>query len=108
MNNYTDFLAKKTKSNLIAGFDYDATIYNLFDFQSAIVSWACKRGRAGIFADTGLGKTAMQVAWADQVVKHTQGRRFVGAELKRSYWDLACRNLATAKSSQGTLLDLAV
>ena len=37
-----------------------------------------------------------------------QGRRFVGAELKRSYWDLACRNLATAKSSQGTLLDLAV
>ncbi|MBK8123965.1 MAG: site-specific DNA-methyltransferase [Dokdonella sp.] len=37
-----------------------------------------------------------------------KGRRFVGAELKRSYWDLACRNLATAKSSQGTLLDLAV
>ena len=81
MNNYTDFLAKKTKSNLIAGFDYDATIYNLFDFQSAIVSWACKRGRAGIFADTGLGKTAMQVAWADQVVKHTQGRVLILAPL---------------------------
>lgn len=81
MNNYTDFLAKKTKSNLIAGFDSDATIYNLFDFQSAIVSWACKRGRAGIFADTGLGKTAMQVAWADQVIKHTQGRVLILAPL---------------------------
>ncbi|MBK8225524.1 MAG: hypothetical protein IPK73_31315 [Candidatus Obscuribacter sp.] len=55
--------------------------YNLFDFQSAIVSWACKRGRAGIFADTGLGKTAMQVAWADQVVKHTQGRVLILAPL---------------------------
>ena len=37
-----------------------------------------------------------------------KGRRFVGAELKRSYWDLACRNLASAKSSHGSLLDIAV
>jgi len=32
--------------------------------KQAIVGWACKRGRAAIFADTGLGKTAMQTAWA--------------------------------------------
>jgi DNA modification methylase len=39
----------------------------LFDFQRAIVQWACRRGRAAIFADTGLGKTAMQLAWANNV-----------------------------------------
>jgi len=33
------------------------------------------------------------------------GRRFVGAELKRSYWEQACRNLATAKQSLGELFD---
>lgn len=36
----------------------------LFDFQADIVRWALRKGRAAIFADTGLGKTAMQVSWA--------------------------------------------
>ena len=44
---------------------------SLFDFQRAIVGWALKRGRAAIFADTGLGKSRMQVAWADAVNRHT-------------------------------------
>jgi DNA modification methylase len=33
----------------------------------------------------------------------SMGRRFVGVELKRSYWDLACRNLE-AVGRQGDLL----
>jgi hypothetical protein len=40
---------------------------DLFDFQDALTRWALKRGRAAIFADTGLGKSRMQLAWADQV-----------------------------------------
>ncbi len=36
-----------------------------------IVEWACKRGKAAIFADTGLGKTLMQLEWAKQVATHT-------------------------------------
>jgi hypothetical protein len=36
--------------------------HGLFDHQRALVSWACKRGRAAIFADTGLGKSRMQLA----------------------------------------------
>lgn len=36
------------------------------------MKWACKRGRAAIFADTGLGKSRMQLAWADAVHKHTK------------------------------------
>ncbi len=35
------------------------------------------------------------------------GRRFVGAELKRSYFDAACRHLAAAKATQGGLFEVA-
>ncbi len=43
---------------------------HLFDFQSDIVRWALRRGRAAIFADCGLGKTAMQLEWARCVSNH--------------------------------------
>ena len=39
----------------------------LFGFQRDIVRWAMKRGRAAVFADTGLGKTRMQLEWARHV-----------------------------------------
>jgi superfamily II DNA or RNA helicase len=35
------------------------------------------------------------------------GRKFIGAELKRSYWSQACANLKLAKSSMGDLFDAA-
>jgi len=54
---------------------------HLFDFQHAIVSWAVRRGRAAIFADTGLGKTLMQLSWADEVASHTGGIVLVLAPL---------------------------
>lgn len=40
---------------------------SLFDWQKRIVAWACKVGRAAIWADTGLGKTRMQLEWLRQV-----------------------------------------
>lgn len=43
----------------------------MFDFQRVIVQWALQRGRAAIFADTGLGKTIMQTTWAEQVFQRT-------------------------------------
>lgn len=43
----------------------------LYPFQRATVEWAISLGRAAIFADTGLGKTRMQLAWAAEVVRHT-------------------------------------
>jgi len=44
---------------------------SLFPHQSALVAWALRRGRAAIFADTGLGKSRMQLAWADAVHRYT-------------------------------------
>lgn len=49
----------------------------LFPFQSDIVKWALRRGRAAIFADCGMGKTAMQLEWA----KHIPGRVLIAAPL---------------------------
>jgi hypothetical protein len=43
----------------------------LFKHQSALTRWALRRGRSAIFADTGLGKSRMELAWADAVRKHT-------------------------------------
>ena len=42
----------------------------LFPFQQPLIEWAIRRGRAALFADTGLGKTRMQLAWADAVHRH--------------------------------------
>lgn len=44
---------------------------HLFDFQRDIVQWACRRGRAAIFAGTGLGKSLMELAWARAVNQST-------------------------------------
>ena len=78
---YDEFIKRKQSDDLVTGFDPQDLGSHLFDFQSAIVEWACKRGRAAIFADTGLGKTAMQTEWARQVTEHTGGMVLIAAPL---------------------------
>lgn len=56
-------------------------VRRLFPFQRDLVSWALRRGRAAVFADTGLGKTGMQIAWADAVARHTSGDVLILAPL---------------------------
>lgn len=68
---YQQFISLKQFSHKGAGFSADVSKYPLFDYQSDIVTWALQRGKSAIFADTGLGKTIMQLAWADCVSKHT-------------------------------------
>lgn len=69
---YEEFLKKKTFARIDAGFSPVCLNKNLKPHQKAIVTWACNRGRAAIFADTGLGKTLMQLEWASQVAKKTE------------------------------------
>ena len=66
MSTYNDFLASKRRVAVDVGHDVDpeAVHPSLFPFQRTIVTWALRKGRAAIFADTGLGKTRMQVEWA--------------------------------------------
>ena len=68
---YLRFIETKIQKSVSCGFEGDLSGYPLFDYQRAIVSWALRRGRAAIFADTGLGKTIMQMSWADQVHRKT-------------------------------------
>ena len=66
MNDYTEFLAQKEMHSSSFGIDMSSEAIHpkLFDFQRAITAWAIRKGRAAIFADTGLGKTFMQLEWA--------------------------------------------
>ncbi len=78
---YEAFLAGKATSNPPAGFEPGELPAALFPHQRAIVQWACRMGRAAVFADTGLGKTLMMLAWADQVRRKTGGPVLVLAPL---------------------------
>ena len=65
---YKDFIKTKIIKDIATGFEPEQPIHEmLFDFQKAIVKWALRRGRAAIFADTGLGKTLMQLEWAKHI-----------------------------------------
>ena len=81
MSSYQEFIDSKNITNDYFGFEPKNISQSLFDFQQDIVGWAVKKGRAAIFADTGLGKTAMQIEWARQVANHTNGNVLIVAPL---------------------------
>lgn len=69
---YSDLIARKLSLVPPTGITGELSIPDsLFDHQRALVKWALRRGRAAIFADTGLGKSRMQLAWASEVLRHT-------------------------------------
>lgn len=70
MSTYEDFLHGKQHRARDGAVPFAWKASFLFDFQSALVEWALQ-GRAAIFADCGLGKTPMQLVWAQNVVQHT-------------------------------------
>lgn len=74
MLNYAEFLARKVYLDPPTGL---ATIPDLppqlFPFQRDIVRWTLRRGRAAIFAQTGLGKSFMELAWGQAVHRETGG-----------------------------------
>lgn len=78
---YESFVAGKRRAEVATGHQPGLLNEHLFDFQHAIVSWAVRRGRAAVFADTGLGKTLMQLSWADEVATHTAGMVLILAPL---------------------------
>jgi hypothetical protein len=71
--NYDEFLLSKSKTIKNSGFDPFPFTVPLFDWQKKITEWAVKKGRAALFEDCGLGKTAQQLEWAHQVVQKTGG-----------------------------------
>lgn len=74
MSDYAAFIERKLHTGADHGFDPTWMPETLFPFQRALVEWATRKGRAAVFADCGLGKTAMQLTWAENVARHT-GKR---------------------------------
>lgn len=87
MNDYDQFLARKVVAAPACGFDPDQSSLSsaLKQFQRDIVIWALRRGRAAVFAGTGLGKTLQQLQWARSVCDHTSGRVIIFAPLAVVY-----------------------
>lgn len=79
---YQSFVSRKLETIAPAGLESPFTLPDsLFPMQRDLVAWALRRGRAAIFADTGLGKSRMQIAWADEVARRTGGDVLILAPL---------------------------
>lgn len=78
---YAEFLRNKTVRKSSEGFEPTTLNPSLFPWQREIVSRACRKGCYAIFADCGMGKTAMQLEWARQVAEHGGGSVLILAPL---------------------------
>jgi len=70
-DDYETFITEKSQLGGMHGFKPTCLPDWLYDFQKDLTTWAVEKGRAAIFADCGLGKTPMQLVWAQNVVEHT-------------------------------------
>jgi len=71
---YHTFL--KTKQHSLGESGFEPTYFPdmAFDFQREIITRAVRKGRMAVFADTGLGKTLMQISIAQNVILKTNKR----------------------------------
>ncbi len=101
---YADFLVNKARLDPPTGLaDCPDLPAQLFPFQRDIVRWALRRGRAAVFAQTGMGKSFIELAWGQAVHRETAGDVLlltplavagqIVAEGKK--WGLAAKQCAT-------------
>ena len=81
MEEYLRFLDRKSQLTVGSGIDPVWAPDFLYGFQRSLVEWALSRGRAAIFADCGMGKTPMQLVWAENIVRETGGNVLIIAPL---------------------------
>lgn len=105
---YAAFIEAKAQLGTFSGFDPLWMPDFLFDFQRALVEWALKKGKAAIIADCGLGKTPMELVWAENVVHKTNGRVLILTPLAVSHQTIAEAgkfNIEAHRSHAGELYD---
>jgi len=78
---YAEFLDGKRQMGGDHGFDPTWMPDALFDFQRSLVEWSTRRGRAAVLADTGLGKSVVELVWAENVAKKTGKKVLILAPL---------------------------
>lgn len=70
---YAAFLAAKAPRPVASGVEPQAMHDALFDYQRACVDFCIRQGRAALFLDTGLGKSACELEWCDQMARASNG-----------------------------------
>ena len=83
--NYEDFI--QSKRHISGNFGFEPVWYPdvAFDFQKEIIRRACIKGRKAIFADTGLGKTLIQLAIAENIVRKNKKKVLILTPLAVSF-----------------------
>jgi superfamily II DNA or RNA helicase len=85
MGDYQKFLYQKAQLDYRAGFDPLWMPDYLYDFQQHLTEWALQNGRGAIFADCGMGKTPMQLVWAENVIRETNKPVLIACPLAVAY-----------------------
>jgi hypothetical protein len=105
---YAEFLDHKAHHGAEHGFAPVWMPDFLFDFQAALVEWALVTGRAAILADCGLGKTPMELVWAENVARQTGGNVLILAPLAVSHQmvrEAEKFHMRVTRSNDGTVHD---
>ena len=68
---YEEFLRTKADFGASSGFRVRYVPPQAFDFQRSLIEWKCAKGRAAGFIDCGMGKTLMQLTFAENAMRHT-------------------------------------
>ncbi len=106
---YEDFLAAKGQLGGMEGFKPLFMPDYLYDFQKALTEWAVEKGKSAIFADCGLGKTPMQLVWAENIIRKTNGNVLIVTPLAVSAqtvregikFDIECHRTNDGKIKKG-------
>jgi len=82
-DDYQTFLESKRVTNPDTGFEPNRDLFpdEMFEFQRDCCAFSIKKGRSALFLGTGLGKSLISLAWADQVCNHTGGDVLILAPL---------------------------
>ena len=70
---YHEFLEKKSQIGGYSGFDPLFMPDKAFDFQKSLIDWSVKKGKGACFADCGLGKSLIELAYGQNIIEKTNG-----------------------------------
>ena len=112
MSEYREFLRQRMQLPNHHGFDLVFSPSELFDFQNNLLEWSVKMGRCAIFADCGLGKTPIQLAWSENVLRRANKPVLILTPLAVSQqtiregekFNIECKRSQTGKISSGIMV----